>query len=138
MSEHDREILTPAQVVELLHASPRTMEEWRRTRSGPPWRRMGNPPKARVGTRRRVRRTLPEWMELENRPDVPDEDLTHYDGVPATTVRRALEDTLDRMPPDRREALVVHALRRELIGEQDNDTRRGLHPEAVDQSEKSA
>lgn len=78
-----------------------------------------NPPKVRVGTRRRVRRTLPEWMELENRPDVPDEDLTRYEGVPATTVRRALEDMQDRMPPDRWEAVLDEALRRDLIGEKD-------------------
>ncbi len=78
-----------------------------------------NPPKVRVGTRRRVRRTLPEWMELENRLDVPDGDLTHYEGVPATTVRRALADMRDRMPPDRWEAVVDAALRRDLIGEQD-------------------
>ena len=78
-----------------------------------------NPPKVRVGTRRRVRRTLPEWMELENRPDVPDEDLTHYEGIPAMTVRRALEDMRDRMPPERWRAVVDEALRRDLIGEQD-------------------
>lgn len=78
-----------------------------------------NPPKVRVGTRRRVRRTLPEWMELENRPDVPNEDLTRYAGVPATTVRRALEDMRDRMPPDRWGAVVYEALRRDLISEQD-------------------
>lgn len=78
-----------------------------------------NPPRVRVGTRRRVRRTLPEWMELENRPDVPDEDLTDYEGIPATTVRRALEDMRDRMPPDQWGAVVDEALRRDLIGEQD-------------------
>lgn len=78
-----------------------------------------NPPKVRVGTRRRVRRTLPEWMELENRPDVPDEDLTHYEGIPATTVRRALEDMRDRMPLERWRAVVDEALRRDLIGEKD-------------------
>lgn len=78
-----------------------------------------NPPKVRVGTRRRVRRTLPEWMELESRPDVSDEDLTHYEGVPATTVRRALEDMRDRMPTERWRAVVDEALRRDLIGEQD-------------------
>lgn len=78
-----------------------------------------NPPKVRVGTRRRVRRTLPEWMELENRTDVPDEDLTYYEGVQATTVRRALEDLRDRIPPDRWEAVVGEALRRDVIGEQD-------------------
>lgn len=41
MSEHEGEILTPEQVAELLQVSPRTIEEWRRTRTGPPWRRMG-------------------------------------------------------------------------------------------------
>lgn len=74
-----------------------------------------NPPKVRVGTRRRVRRTLPGWMELENRPDVPDDDLTRYEGIPATTVRRALEDMRLRMPTDRWEALIDEALRRELV-----------------------
>ncbi|MGO2633089.1 MAG: type IV toxin-antitoxin system AbiEi family antitoxin domain-containing protein [Galactobacter sp.] len=78
-----------------------------------------NPPKVRVGTRRRVRRTLPEWMELENRPDVPDKDLTDYEGIPATSVRRALEDMRDRMPPDRWGAVVDEAVRRDLIGELD-------------------
>ncbi|NLB47875.1 MAG: hypothetical protein GX814_09125 [Microbacteriaceae bacterium] len=78
-----------------------------------------NPPKVRVGTRRRVRRALPEWMELESRRDVPDEDLTSYDGVPSTTVRRALEDMRTRMPPDRWGAVVGEALRRDLISEQD-------------------
>jgi hypothetical protein len=67
-------------------------------------------------TRRRVRRMLPEWMELENRPDVPDEDLSGYEGVPATTVRGALGDMWDRMPPDRWEAVVDEALRRDLTG----------------------
>ncbi|MDQ0615296.1 putative transcriptional regulator of viral defense system [Microbacterium sp. W4I4] len=77
-----------------------------------------NPPKVRVGTRRRVRRALPEWMDLENRPDVPDSDLTRYEGIPATTVQRALKDMQHRMPPDRWEALVDAAQRRELVGEQ--------------------
>jgi predicted transcriptional regulator of viral defense system len=76
-----------------------------------------NPPRLRVGTRRRVRRNLPEWLELKNRVDVPDEDLTHYEGIPATTIRRALQDMQHRMPPDRWETLVDEALRRELIDE---------------------
>ena len=41
MSDDRTEILTPEQVADLLHVSPRTVEEWRRTRTGPPWRRMG-------------------------------------------------------------------------------------------------
>ena len=76
-----------------------------------------NPPRVRVGTRRRVRRTLPKWMELENRPDVSDEDLTDYEGIRATTVRRALGDVRDRMPQNRWETVLVQALGRELIGE---------------------
>lgn len=35
------EILTPEQTAALLQVSPRTVEEWRRTRTGPPWHRMG-------------------------------------------------------------------------------------------------
>ena len=81
-----------------------------------------NPPKIKVGTRHRVRRTLPEWMELENRRDVSDEDLTSYHDVPATTVRRALEDMQNRVPPDRWRMLVEQALRRDLISH--NDTMR--------------
>ena len=37
----DDEILTGAQVAELLHVSIRTLEEWRQTRTGPPYRKMG-------------------------------------------------------------------------------------------------
>ncbi|MDQ0614048.1 putative transcriptional regulator of viral defense system [Microbacterium sp. W4I4] len=70
-----------------------------------------NPPKVRVGTRRRVRRALPEWMDLEHRPDVPDTDLTRYEGIPATTVQLALKDMQHRMPPDRWEVLVDAAQR---------------------------
>ena len=81
-----------------------------------------NPPKVRVGTRRRVRRALPEWMEIEKRSDLPDEDLTDYAGVPATTVRKALLDMRKRMPPDRWTKLVGEALRRGLIEEQDIGT----------------
>lgn len=80
-----------------------------------------NPPKVRVGTRRRVRRTLPEWMELEARLDVSNGDLTQYEGIAATAVGRALEDMRGRMPPDRWEALVTEALRRDLIEEREKE-----------------
>lgn len=87
-----------------------------------------NPRKVRVGTHRRVRRVLPEWMELENRPDVSEADLTRYEGIPATTIQRALEDMRHRMPPDRWEALVDEALRRELIGDQEATMRKTVSP----------
>ncbi|MCJ1689084.1 type IV toxin-antitoxin system AbiEi family antitoxin domain-containing protein [Rathayibacter sp. VKM Ac-2927] len=78
-----------------------------------------NPPKVRVGTRRRVRRALPDWLDLQNRTDLSDHELTRYEGVPATTVRRALEDMEHRMPPDRWSALVEEAGRRELVEDQE-------------------
>lgn len=78
-----------------------------------------NPLRVRVGTHRRVRRTLPDWMELESRSDVPAEDLTHYEGVPTTTIRRSLADMRTRMPPDRWVVLVDDARRRELISDED-------------------
>lgn len=78
-----------------------------------------NPHRIRVATRRRVRRVLPEWVDLEARADVPDEDLTQYEGIPATTVRRALEDVRERMPPERWKALVDQARGRELIDDRD-------------------
>lgn len=37
----DDEIMTGAQVAELLHVSIRTLEEWRQTHTGPPYRKMG-------------------------------------------------------------------------------------------------
>lgn len=37
----ERQILTAEQVAELLQVSVRTVEEWRRTRTGPPYRKMG-------------------------------------------------------------------------------------------------
>lgn len=78
-----------------------------------------NPRRIRVACRRRVRRSLPEWVDLETRNDVPDEDVTCYEGIPATTVRRALEDLYDRMPPRRWKALADQALQREMIDERD-------------------
>ncbi|WP_424445823.1 hypothetical protein [Microbacterium sp. CH-015] len=84
-----------------------------------PWLGQFNPPKVRVGTRRRSGRNWGTVLTL------PDEDFTRYEGVPATTVRRATEDMRDRMPPDRWQAFVVQVLRRELIGAQDIDTRGG-------------
>lgn len=74
-----------------------------------------NPRKIRVGTRRRVRRTLPEWMDLEYRPDIADEDLADCQGVPATTVERALKDMERRMPPDRWTVIVEQARQRGLL-----------------------
>lgn len=74
-----------------------------------------NPRQVRVGTRRRVRRALPDWMVLERRADVSDDDLTDVEGVHATTIRRTLEDLQVRIAPDRWDALVATLVRRELL-----------------------
>ncbi|WP_336794224.1 type IV toxin-antitoxin system AbiEi family antitoxin domain-containing protein [Gordonia malaquae] len=78
-----------------------------------------NPHRVRVATHRRVRRTLPDWIDIEHRADIAGTDLTEYSGVRATTVRRALHDLGDRMSPDRWRTLVAQATRRELISEQE-------------------
>src|SRR5699024_5770249 len=78
-----------------------------------------NPPKVRVATSRRVRRRLPEWMQLERRFDLSDVDLTQFAGISITAVSRALEDMRSRMLPDRWERLVEEARTRGLIDEQE-------------------
>lgn len=74
-----------------------------------------NPKQIQVGTRRRVRRVLPEWVALEYRPDVSGEDLTVLEGVACTTVERALREMRARMPRERRTALAELAVKRELV-----------------------
>lgn len=74
-----------------------------------------NPNKIRVGTTRRVRRTLPEWMALERRNDITEDDITWHEGIRATTVQRSLRDIADRMPQDRWLKLVDEAVHRGLL-----------------------
>lgn len=59
-----------------------------------------NPRRIHVGTPHRVRRTLPESIEL-TRGDVEPDDLTSYEGIPSTTVRRALLDCQHTIMNDR-------------------------------------
>lgn len=74
-----------------------------------------NPKQIQVATRRRVRRTLPEWMNLEQRSGIPEHAITTYEGIPATTVQQALNDMESRLPRERWLALLDQAARRELI-----------------------
>jgi excisionase family DNA binding protein len=41
MDGDEPQIMTGPQVAELLQVPARTLEEWRQTRTGPPWRRVG-------------------------------------------------------------------------------------------------
>ena len=49
-----------------------------------------NPATVKVGTTRRVRRTLPDWIEVVPTAGV-DEGITQYEGIQSATVAAALE-----------------------------------------------
>lgn len=66
-----------------------------------------NPRRIRVGTRRRVRAKLPGFIEVVRR-DLPADELTEYEGIPSTTVARALIDCRRTVMPSR----LVSAARR--------------------------
>lgn len=74
-----------------------------------------NPRSIRVGTNRRVRRSLPEWMVLEPRYDISNTQITMYERVPSTTVQQALKDVRTSMPSERWDVLIAQADHRELI-----------------------
>jgi predicted transcriptional regulator of viral defense system len=59
-----------------------------------------NPRRIRVGTTRRVRRSLPDHIEVI-RDDLPAADRTVYDGLPSATVERALRDCIAIVMGDR-------------------------------------
>lgn len=59
-----------------------------------------NPRRIRVGARRRVRASLPEFIDLREEV-APNEDLTVYEGLRATTVARALLDCRGQVMTDR-------------------------------------
>jgi predicted transcriptional regulator of viral defense system len=82
-----------------------------------------NPLKIKVATGRRVRRKLPAWMELSHRSDVPPSDITEYEGIPSTTVSRAIDDIRGRISPDRWHSIVEDALARYLIMPDDSPAR---------------
>jgi predicted transcriptional regulator of viral defense system len=59
-----------------------------------------NPRRIRVGVPRRVRAVLPEFVDLRE-DDMPEEDLTDYEGLRATTVARALLDCRGQVMTER-------------------------------------
>jgi len=73
-----------------------------------------NPRRIRVGSPHRVRRTLPESIEVIREHVAPD-DLTSYEGIPSTTVRRALLDSRDIVMIDRLVEATEEAGRRGLV-----------------------
>ncbi len=73
-----------------------------------------NPRRIRVGSPHRVRRTLPDSIEVIREQVEPD-DLTSYEGIPSTTVRRALLDCRDIVMIDRLVEATEEAGRRGLV-----------------------
>lgn len=74
-----------------------------------------NPARIRVGTPRRARRTLPRTIEVIPLRSEPDE-LTTYEGIPATTLARALLDARGVVMRDRLIAAAREAAGRGLLG----------------------
>lgn len=75
-----------------------------------------NPRRIRVATPRRDRHRVPGFLEVERR-EIPAEERTIYEGIPATTVARALLDCRgtimhDRLVDAAREAARTGLLRR--------------------------
>jgi hypothetical protein len=76
-----------------------------------------NPRAIKVGTTRRVRRSLPDWVELVRRTD--DVAITEYEGIRATTVATALLDCVGTVPRDRLHGALEEARRRGLVRRRD-------------------
>lgn len=77
-----------------------------------------NPRSVRVGTRRRVRRTLPDWIEVV-KEDIDDEHFISFEGIPTTTIIAAFRACRDRAMSDRLLAAVPVA-RTNGLSEQEN------------------
>jgi predicted transcriptional regulator of viral defense system len=73
-----------------------------------------NPRRIRVGTPRRARPHLPDDVEVVQRR-LDKEDLTTFEGIPTTTVRRALLDCRDLVMRERLLDAAREAARRGLL-----------------------
>lgn len=73
-----------------------------------------NPRRTRVGLRRRSEARLPDWIEVV-RENLPDGDLTVYDGIPSATVARALIDCRTIVMRDRLLEALDEASRQGLV-----------------------
>ncbi|MDQ3691237.1 MAG: type IV toxin-antitoxin system AbiEi family antitoxin domain-containing protein [Chloroflexota bacterium] len=81
---------------------------------------LANPRRIRVGTTRRVRAELPPAIEvLQQRIDP--EDLTEYEGIPATTVAKAIHDARGVIMRDRLVEAAREAMQRGLMLRQEGN-----------------
>ncbi len=75
-----------------------------------------NPRRIRVGTPKRVRPKLPVFVQMIRRQLEP-EELTVYEGIPSTTVARALHDCIGVVMVERLVEATREATRRGLVNE---------------------
>lgn len=75
-----------------------------------------NPRRIRVATPQRARRRLPDHLEVLRALDVGPDERTVYDGIPATTVARALLDSRGRIMRERLIEAAEEAARMGLVG----------------------
>jgi predicted transcriptional regulator of viral defense system len=77
-----------------------------------------NPRRVRVGTPHRARPKLPQSIEVI-RQELHAEELTEYEGIPSTTVARALMDCRSTVMKDRLIDATHDALKRGLVRKRD-------------------
>ena len=73
-----------------------------------------NPRRIKVGTHRRVRRDLPDHIQLVHTVTDPAQ-LTEYDGIPSLTVTAAIRDSIGTVMPDRLAEAVERAVDEGLV-----------------------
>jgi predicted transcriptional regulator of viral defense system len=79
-----------------------------------------NPPRIRVGTARRARRKVPRTIQVVRKQDRP-EDVTVYEGIPATTLARAIRDARGVVMSERLVAAAKEAAARGLLRRREAD-----------------
>lgn len=80
---------------------------------------MVNPRAVKVATARRVRRDLPDWVELVKAE--AEDEVTHHEGIATTTVARALTACVGTVPRERLRSALEEARRRGLVRRRDVD-----------------
>jgi predicted transcriptional regulator of viral defense system len=79
-----------------------------------------NPPRIRVGTAKRARMKVPQTIQVVQKHDQA-EDLTVYEGIPATTLARAIRDARGGVMTERLVAAAKEAAARGLLRRKEAD-----------------
>lgn len=79
-----------------------------------------SPRKIQIASPRRVRAKLPKFVEVTMKQITP-EEITTIEGIPATTVERALQDCRDQIMPARFSVAVSDARKQGLITQREAD-----------------